>query len=242
MASDREAIRSKEHVRHKFSICSADHQHTGKGQSKDVEQFDDFLMTSITDTNKFEHRFDTIRKEEKMLAVKKLMLESLLNYRFRGTTMSYSELLVAVENNIVDKVATVPTVKSRRADTSALTEIGMPAKYDGESAREEGDQRIVDLALQAVHSGTGGVKWNLGKGQKGVPWGQRRQRWRKEPVAKGQLQERQHGARERRKGRRQNMLDVWKSRTHSNKILYAIDEEDSEHVEEANDSEEDLQA
>ena len=37
-----------------------------------------------------------------MLAVKKL------NYRLRGTTMSYSELLVALEN-IVDKVVTVPT-------------------------------------------------------------------------------------------------------------------------------------
>ena len=55
----------------------------------------------------------------KKLAVKILMLQSLLNYRLRGTTMSYSELLVALENIIVDKVATVPTVRSRKADTSA---------------------------------------------------------------------------------------------------------------------------
>ena len=34
-----------------------------------------------------------------MLAVKKLMPESLLNNRFRGTTMSYSELIVALENS-----------------------------------------------------------------------------------------------------------------------------------------------
>ena len=52
-----------------------------------------------------------------MLAVKKSMPESLLNYRFGGTTMSYNEPLVALENIITDKVATVPTVKRRRADT-----------------------------------------------------------------------------------------------------------------------------
>ena len=85
-----------------------------KDRAKDVEQFDDVLRTFINDTNKFENRFGTIRDEEKMLVVKELMLESLLNNRFRGTTMSYSELLVALENIIIDKVATVPTV-----DTSA---------------------------------------------------------------------------------------------------------------------------
>ena len=53
-----------------------------------------------------------------MLALKKLMLESLLNYRFRGTTMSYIELLVAPENIIIDKVATVPT-----AETGRLTQV-----------------------------------------------------------------------------------------------------------------------
>ena len=46
-----------------------------------------------------------------MLAVKKLMLESLLNYRFRGTTMSYSEILVALENIIIDRVAAVSSQK-----------------------------------------------------------------------------------------------------------------------------------
>ena len=40
-----------------------------------------------------------------MLAVEKLILESVLNHRFRGRTMSYSELLVALENIIIDKVA-----------------------------------------------------------------------------------------------------------------------------------------
>ena len=46
----------------------------------------------MNEMNKFENRFGKIRDENKMLAVKKLMPESLLNCRFRGTTMSYSEL------------------------------------------------------------------------------------------------------------------------------------------------------
>ena len=79
-----------------------------RDRAKDVEQFDDILRTFIKEMNKFENRFGKIRDEEKMLAVKKLMPESLLNYRFRGTTMSYSELFVAPENIIIDKVATLP--------------------------------------------------------------------------------------------------------------------------------------
>ena len=78
-----------------------------KDRAKDVEQFDDILRTFTNEMNMFESRFGKIRDEEKMLAVQKLMPESLLNYRFRGTTMSYSELIVALENIIIDKVAMV---------------------------------------------------------------------------------------------------------------------------------------
>ena len=99
-----------------------------------------------------------------MLAVKKLTPESLLNYKFRRTTMSYSELLVALENIIIDKVATVPTARSRSNDTRAPMEIGMAAKGDGENASQEGDQRVVDFALKAVYQGTGKGKWSFGKG------------------------------------------------------------------------------
>ena len=60
-----------------------------RDSAKDVEQFDDILRTFINEINKFESRFGAIRDEEKMLAVKKLMPESLLNCRFRVTTMSY---------------------------------------------------------------------------------------------------------------------------------------------------------
>ena len=76
-----------------------------------MEQFDDILRTFINEMNKFESRFGAIRDEEKMFAVKKVMPESLLNYRFKGTTMSHSEIIIALENIIVDKVSTVPSSK-----------------------------------------------------------------------------------------------------------------------------------
>ena len=75
--------------------------------------------------------------------------------------MSYSELIVALENIIVDKVVTVPTARNEKHDTSAPMEIGMAAKEDGENASQAGDQRIMDIALQAVHRGTGKGKWGL---------------------------------------------------------------------------------
>ena len=138
---------------------------TERDRAKDVEQFDDILRTFTNEMTKFENRFGKIRDEEKVLAVKKLMPESLLNYRFRGTAMPYGELIVALENIIIDKVSTVPTARSRKHDTSAPMEIGMATKEDGENASQEGDQRIVDLALQAVYKGTGEGKWGFGKGQ-----------------------------------------------------------------------------
>ena len=80
-----------------------------KDRAKDVKQFDDILRTFTNEMNKFEKRFGNIRDEEKMLAVKKLMPQNLLNYRCRGTTMSCSELIVALESIIIDKVAMAPT-------------------------------------------------------------------------------------------------------------------------------------
>ena len=69
--------------------------------------------------------------------------------------MSYSDLLVALENIIIDKVATVPTARIRKIDTRGPMEMGTATKDDDESVRAEGDQRIVDLALQAVYKGIG---------------------------------------------------------------------------------------
>ena len=59
-----------------------------RDRAKDVEQFDGVLRTFINETNLFENRFGKIRGEEKVPAVEKLMPESLLNCRFRGTTMT----------------------------------------------------------------------------------------------------------------------------------------------------------
>ena len=71
-----------------------------------MEQFDDILRNFINETNMYEGRFWKIRDEEKAPAVEKLTPESLLNYRFRGTTLPYEELLTALENIIIDKVTT----------------------------------------------------------------------------------------------------------------------------------------
>ena len=95
-----------------------------KDRAQDVEQFDDILRTFTNEMNKFESRFRKIRDEEKMR-------ESQLSYRFRGTTMSYSELIVALENIIIDKVATVPAARIKKNDTSAPMEIGMALREDG---------------------------------------------------------------------------------------------------------------
>ena len=108
-----------------------------KDRAKDVEQFDDILRTFINEMNKFESRFGAIRDEEKMLAVKKLMPESLPNYRFRGTTMSYSEIHCTGEHNVLTRCRQSRKSKSRRNDTSAPMEIGMAAKEDGESVSQE---------------------------------------------------------------------------------------------------------
>ena len=204
-----------EHVRQKSAYAALISNISEKDRAKDVEQFDDILRTFTNEMNKFENRFSKIRDEEKMLAVKKLMPECLLNYRFRGTTMSYNELIIALENIIVDKVVTVPTARNKKHDTSAPMEIGMAATEDGENASQEGDQRIMYLALQAVYKGTGKGKWSFGKGQNWNEKGwQRRQGWRKEPSAERQWQERKQRARERRQGRNQNVLDVRQDRTH----------------------------
>ena len=83
-------------------------------------QFDDILRNFINETNKYEGRFGKIRDDEKTLAVKRLVPESLLNYRFRGTTLPHEELLIALENIIVDKVTSHSI-----SNTSAPMEIGM---------------------------------------------------------------------------------------------------------------------
>ena len=67
----------------------------------------------------------------------------------------------------------------------------MAARDDGENTSQEGDQRIIDLALQAVYKGTGKGKWGFGKGQswneKGNKGGKGggKSSWQKGSVKKG---------------------------------------------------------
>ena len=223
---------------------------TERDRAKDVEQFDDILRTFTNEMTKFEKRFGKIRDEEKVLAVKKLMPERLLNNRFRGTAMPYGELIIALENIIVDKVSTVPTARSRKHDTSAPMEIGMATKEDGEDASQEGDQRIVDLALQAVYKGTGKGKWGFGKGQswnekgsKGSKGGGKNS-WQKGSGKKGGKGQEKGGKGETRTCwtcGKTGHIAPW-CRKGINKNLYAIDEDDSENVEDSAEDEDDLQA
>ena len=67
------------------------------------------------------------------------MFASLSNFRFFGTTVSYDELLVAWEN-VVDKVAKVPTARNKSIYASAPMNIGMAATGDGENSRAEGNR------------------------------------------------------------------------------------------------------
>ena len=129
--------------------------------------------------------------------------------------MSYSELTVALENIVIDTVATVPAARGKKHDTSAPMEIGMAAKEDSENASREEDQRIMDIALQAVYKGTGKGKWSFGKGQN---WNEKGGKGGKDggknSWQKGQRHERRQRTRARRQGRNQNVLDVRQDRTH----------------------------
>ena len=166
--------------------------------------------------------------------------------------MSCSGRLVSQENIMIDKVATVWTVRTRKVETSAPMETGTAIKDYGETMREE-DQRIVNLASQAVDKGTGEGKRGFGQVQwewKRLAWWERWQRWRKEVFAKGQRQEKQQGTRKKVAREKPELVGhVEKQGTHparcpnvDNHNLYAMDEEDSENAEEVHDMEEDTMA
>ena len=77
----------------------------------------------------------------------------------------------------------------------------MATKEDGENASQEGDQRIVDLALKAGYKGTGKGKWGFGKGQSWNEKGSKGSKGgRKELVAERQWQERRRKVAKERRG------------------------------------------
>ena len=103
--------------------------------------------------------------------MKKLTRESLLNCRFRCTTLPHEELLNALENIIIDKVTTHSAPKVKKNDTSALMEIGMATGADGEETFEEGYGKAPEIAVQAVYRGKGPSQSvqkyvNIGEGEK----------------------------------------------------------------------------
>ena len=162
--------------------------------------------------------------------------------------MSYSELIIALDNIIVDKVSTVPSSKNRRNDTSAPMEIGMAAKEDGENVSQEGDRRIVDLALQAVYKGTGKGKWGFGKGQnlnerggKGGKDGGKNS-WQKGRGKKGGKGQEKGGKGDSRTCwtcGKAGHIAVWCKKRRKQQI-YSVDEDDGENAEESTENEEDF--
>ena len=133
-------------------------------------------------------------------------------------------------------------------------EIGMATKEDSENASQEGDQRIIDFALQAVYKGAGKGKWSFGKGQhwneKGGKGGKDggKSSWQKGSGKKG-------GKGQEKSGKGENKtcwtcgktghVAAWCGKG-GKKNLYAMDEDDSEDTNEysnrSTESEEDLQA
>ena len=197
-----------------------------RDRAEDVEQFDDVLSTCINERNNFDNRCCITRDEEKMLAVKKLMLES--------------QLL----ENIIDNVATVPTVRNRKIDKSAPMDIGLAAQGDGEHLREERKQRIVDLTLQVVYQGTGKGHLKFGKvqswneiGYQGGEGGKDANQGGKNSWQKGSGTKGSKGQEKGGKGGNRACWTCGKTghiaawcRQRGNKKLYAVDEDESEHI------------
>ena len=94
---------------------------------KYVEQLDDILKNFINETNKYEDWFGENPRRREDSGSEKLMPESLLNYRFRGTTFPYEDLLMALDNIVTDKVTSHSASKVKKIETKAPMDIGMAA-------------------------------------------------------------------------------------------------------------------
>ena len=126
----------------------------------------------------------------------------------------------------------------------------MATKEDSENASQEGEQRIIDLALQAVYKGTGKGKWGFGKGpnwnEKGGKGGKDggKNSWQKGCGKKGGKGQEKGGKGETRTcwtcGKTGHIV-AW-CRKGGRKNLYAMDEDDSDETKESTESEDDLQA
>ena len=131
--------------------------------------------------------------------------------------MSYSEIIIAFENIIVDQVSKFPSSKSRRNDTSAPMEIWDGSKEDGESVSQEGAQRIMDLALQAVNKKEQ-AKENGDSAKVKMGMREAVKVERMEGRTRGRRAAARKRAREGWRRRFQNMLDMRQDRTHGSLV------------------------
>ena len=160
--------------------------------------------------------------------------------------MSYSELLVALEDIIIDKVSTVPSARSRKHDTGAPMEIGMATKEDGENASKketsESQTSLCRLSTKELAKENGAVaKVRIGT-----------RKVAKAAKAEERTRGREAVARKEAKGGKGESRTCWTCgktghiaawcMKGGNKNLYAIDEDDSANVEESAEDEDDLQA
>ena len=77
------------------------------------------------------------------------MLESLLSDRFRGTTVTYDALIIALENMILDESHDHAKLEPMTPDTSSPMDIRVAAKDESDETRDDKEQRIADVAGQA---------------------------------------------------------------------------------------------
>ena len=83
--------------------------------------------------------------------------ESLLDFRFRRTTLKHKELFIAFENIIIENDLTVPIKRQKKFDTSAPLSIGMATKDDREGSRRRrpvNHGRHAASCRQRTHAGT----------------------------------------------------------------------------------------
>ena len=121
---------------------------------------------------------------------------------------------------------------------------GMAGEDDCEIQKEDGDQRIVEFALQAVNKGTGNGKYCLGKCQnwseKGYQGGKGGKDVGKNPWQRCSGKK---GSKVQEKGVKGETRACWTcGKTGHIAAWNAVDEDDSEIVKEATDNEEDMQA
>ena len=141
-----------------------------------MEHFVDILTTFINDVNKSHHIFGKPTNEESTLADNKLMCESLLNYGFRGTTLSYEELIIAI-GEIVDRTTTVSNLTERErheranGNCNGCKEVTMMDQEKIESRSQQG--QVVGKGMNGEgnsgkHSGHEGQgSWTKGSGKNG---------------------------------------------------------------------------